>query len=111
MKEEYLKKINDLYREICEIEYLDKKPYWLSYLVKQILELILEQIKLDYNMHYSNIYDNLLHTLNKEVSYVDYAYRKMIKMNAAKVRQQEYYSELNNAISQIRLDLSSLLRK
>ena len=111
MKKEYLKKINGLYKEICEIESLDKKPFLLSYFVKQILELISKLKQLDSNLDYSNIYDNLWHTLNKEVSYVDYAYGKMIKKNAAKVRQQEYYSELNKAIGQIRLDISSLLGK
>jgi len=111
MKEEYLKKINDIYREICEIESLDKNPFRLSYFVKQILELISKLKQLDSNLDYSNIYENLWHTLNKEVSYVDYAYGKMIKKNAAKVRQQEYYSELNKAIGQIRLDISSLLGK
>ena len=111
MKEEYLKNINDLYKKICDIASLDKKPCDVSNLVIHILEQILKLKQIDNILPYLRNYDDLNRTLGKQVVWVDIAYREMIKKNAAKVRQQEYYSELNKALDQIRIDLIGLLER
>ena len=111
MKEEYLKKINHLYKEICDIESLDKNPNNLVDLVKQILGQILKLIQFDGNMHYLRNYDALNYTLKREIDCVGGAYIKKIKKNAAKARNQEYNVELNKAIGQIRIDLIGLLER
>ena len=60
--------------------------------------------------YYSLTYPALYHTLNKEVGYVDFAYKKTIKKNAAKLRYTEYRRELSRAIDQIHLDIYDLLK-
>jgi KaiC/GvpD/RAD55 family RecA-like ATPase len=110
MKEEYLKKINELYNEISNVQSLHQNPYSLEYLVKQILDLIDQLNEIDAGENYSMIHSALYHTLDKEVYYADYSYKRVLKKNAAKVRQREYEKDLNNAIDQIRLDIYSLLK-
>jgi len=111
MKEEYLRKINELYNEISNMQSLHQKPYSLEYLVKQILDLINQLNEIDDGEHYSMIHSALYHTLGKEVYYADYSYKMSIKKNAAKVRQHEYKKDLDNAIRQIHYDIFSLLEK
>ena len=111
MKEEYLKKINELYNEISNIQSLHQRLYSLEYLVKQILDLINQLKEIDDGENYSMIHSALNHTLGKEVYYADYSYKNSIKKNAAKVRKREYEKDLNNAIDQIHLDIYSLLKE
>lgn len=105
---DYLKKINDLYKEICNIQPLSKTHYDFENKVRQMLNLILKLSQIENNTDYLHNYRNLSHTLGKEVTYVDYAYKKMIKKNAAKLRQQEYENELRIALDQIRRDIYGL---
>lgn len=109
MKEEYLNKIRALYNSICGLQISDSSPFILQHYVKQILEQISELNAIDDSENYLHIYGCLSHTLNKEVGYVEYAYDKTLKRNAAKIRQKEYRQELENAIRQIHLDIFTLL--
>ncbi len=51
----------------------------------------------------------LLETLNNEVEMIKYHENKMNKKNATKVRRKEYFVAVNEAITQINLDLSNMI--
>ena len=111
LKEECLKKINCSFSEMCNAQPLGIRRNNLGFKVRQILNIIIDLSRDDKSMDYMHIFSNLSHTLGKEVAYADYAYQRMTKKNAAKLRQQEYESELSLAIDQIRMDISGLLLK
>lgn len=55
--------------------------------------------------------EEIVHTFNKEVSFVDYHYKLAIKKNAAKKRNTEFLDSIYKANQQINLDLFSLFAK
>jgi len=109
MKEEISNKINELYRKICDVSYSEHSPHLLKSYVRQILEQISILKEIDKSENYDHISFSLNHTLNKEVNYVELAYEKTLKKNAAKIRHKEYHQELERAIKQIEIDIFSLL--
>lgn len=78
-------------------------------------ELLKKVRKLYFSFHpdyldESDIAD-FMHTIDKEVCYVDSLYQEVIKPNATKKKKAELDKAINKANNQIKLDLHSLLNK
>ncbi len=93
---------------------MDGAPYGLEAKGNHILGLLRQLIaiakdgggeELDLTS-YERAFDDLSHTIEKEVQYAIEAYLASRKKNAAKKRRAEYNEALNRAISQIELDLN-----
>ena len=102
-KEELIVKIRNDYKELSKVESASS----LESKAKQILELVYALGDLDSAYH--NASDELDHTIRKEVSYALSSEKDMFKKNAAKIRKVEFRKDLEDAIFQISLDLSSIL--
>lgn len=110
MKEDILKQINEYFNKICALTSSDN-PSTIEYSVMQMLELIAKLANGDDKFEYEECYRRLHHTSRKEVVYALSAYKKTLGKNAAKVRKIEYNQQLQEVITQIRVDIGSLLKK
>lgn len=76
----------------------------LEHKAERILRLLQDLNKIEVGKH-SNTIDGLFHTINKEVKFTHHHEKEMNKKNAAKVRKTEFRESINEAISQINIDL------
>lgn len=110
MRERHLKRISELFDELKDLHSsLNPRPYDLTTLVQKLILEIEELHKIDPTLHCDLIMKNLRHTLNKEVSFVDIAYKKTLKKNAAQKRTSDYYNSMREALKYIKIDIYSLL--
>lgn len=115
-----LKEIKELYHKLEHNVYgeyrggckIGEPGFSYDILVKKLLEKVMElhnTIQVDY-LNMSDI-QALMVTINKEVAYVEYYYRKALKPNASKKCKEEVYCAINKANDQIKLDLYGLFKK
>ena len=99
-------------KQIIDIKNLssEDKFFRLDDYVKSILDLIAESSKLlnDDNdkIKYDTLWNNLDHTLGREVNNAKSAYYKAREKNARHIRESEYRKMLHEAIKQVESELS-----
>ena len=79
----------------------------LRYTLNQILEKIHKLTQFDKT--FGNEYNELSHTLGKEVEYAIGSEREMNKKNAAKKRKQEFETDIRRAVDQISMELHRII--
>jgi len=86
---------------------LESKIIEIQGLLTELIEIVENEEYLDDSelSSYKIAYDDLSHTLDKEVQYVLSAYSKIAGKNAPKIRSTEYQNELDKAINRLNQDL------
>lgn len=108
-----LKDIKTLYEKLLRNIYEERKPGF-SYEIhaEQLFQKVLKLYN-DFHPEYLSEHDvrDLMHTIDKEVAYVEMDYQLAIKPRATKKLKEKVCADINKANNQIKLDLFRLFEK
>ena len=114
MEEKLIEEIRGLFEQIEHIRF-EGSPSSVESLAMRILGLIDQLIanapEGDQKSHYIVAFEELSHTIGKEVHYIAISYKKTLKKNAARVRTKEYQASLKEAIQRIKSDIFMIVNE
>lgn len=107
------KEISDCLDKINEARHPTSHPATIEQQVTKIINLLHEiqsmPVNENFKSHVSVAISSVIHTKNKEVRYIDLAYKKTLAKNAAKIRKAEYVDTIKKALEHLYIDLNYVL--